>query len=251
VRLSDHVEKTGKAFFHAAEKSGLEGIMAKDLGSPYRSGVRTRDWLKIKAQRRQEAVICGFTEPRASRKHFGALILGVYRDGQLSYAGHVGTGFDERNLGFIYEKLKPLITEQSPFEPEPKTNMPVRWVEPRLVCEVRFSEWTAEGRMRHPVFMGLREDKSPREVKREEESPAGAILRKVDIKTKADLTHLDKVFWPKEGYTKKDLIEYYGRMANWILPYLKDRPQSLNRHPNGMGRRDFSRKTSNRRIRRG
>ena len=130
--MSDYVEKTGKAFFRAAEKSGLEGIMAKDLSSPYRSGVRTRDWLKIKAQKRQEAVICGFTEPRASRKHFGALILGVYRDGQLSYAGHVGTGFDEQNLGFIYKKLKPLITEQSPFAQEPKTNMPVHWVEPQL-----------------------------------------------------------------------------------------------------------------------
>ena len=96
--------------------------------------------------------------------------------------------------------------------------------------------------MRHPVFMGLREDKSPREVRREQERPAGAILKKIDIKTKADLTHLDKVFWPKEGFTKKDLIEYYDRMASWILPYLKDRPQSLNRHPNGIEEEGFFQK---------
>ncbi len=242
VRLSDSVEKSGRAFYRAAEKSGLEGIMAKDLSSAYHSGLRTGDWLKIKTQKRQEAVICGFTEPRASRKYFGALILGVYRDGELSYAGHVGTGFAGQTLAFVYKKLKPLITEQSPFAQEPKTNMPVQWVQPRLICEVKFSEWTADGSMRHPVFLGLREDKSPREVRREQARPAGAILKGVEIKTKADLTHLDKIFWPKEGFTKKDLIEYYGRMANWILPYLKDRPQSLNRHPNGIAEEGFFQK---------
>ena len=120
--------------------------------------------------------------------------------------------------------------------------MPVQWVEPRLICEVKFSEWTADGRMRHPVFLGLREDKSPQEVRREQSRPSGAILKKIEIKTKADLTHLHKVFWPQEGYTKKDLIEYYERMANWILPYLKDRPQSLNRHPNGIEEKGFFQK---------
>ncbi|HMA54945.1 MAG TPA: non-homologous end-joining DNA ligase, partial [Acidobacteriota bacterium] len=145
VRLSEAIERTGKAFFRAAEKNGLEGVMAKDLSSPYRSGVRSREWLKIKAHKGQEAVICGFTQPRAARKYFGALILGAFRKGKLVYIGYVGTGFTERALKDIQAKLKPIVVPRSPFAEEPKTNMPVTWVAPRLICEVRFSEWTAEG----------------------------------------------------------------------------------------------------------
>ena len=242
VRLSDSIERSGTAFFRAAKTNGLEGIMAKDLDSPYRSGQRTRDWLKIKTKKGQEAVICGFTQPRASRKYFGALILGAFRDGRLTYIGHVGTGFTERTLRDVHEKLKPLVTSRSPFAQEPRTNMPVTWVAPRLICEVKFSEWTGEGLMRHPVFLGLREDKSSREVVRELAEPSREVLRAPKFRTRAELTHLDKVLWPRERYTKGDLIEYYWRMAEWVLPYLKDRPQALNRHPDGIAGESFFQK---------
>ncbi len=242
VRLSEAIERTGRAFFQAAETNGLEGVVAKDMNSPYRSGVRTKEWLKIKAQKRQEAVICGFTRPRASRKYFGALILGAFKKGLLIYIGHVGTGFTERTLKDIYAKLTPLATPHSPFAEAPETNMPVTWVTPRLICEVKFSEWTVEGLMRHPVFLGLRDDKSAKEVEPEEAEPREAVFQKTRFRTRAELTHLDKVFWPGEGYTKGDLVEYYGRMAEWVLPYLKDRPQALNRHPDGITGESFFQK---------
>jgi len=242
VRLSEAIETRGKAFFQAAETNGLEGIVAKDLASPYRPGARTRDWLKIKTQRRQEAVICGFTRPRASRKYFGALILGAFKKGKLAYIGHVGTGFTERTLRDIHTKLTPLATPRFPFAEEPPTNMPVTWVEPRLICEVKFSEWTAEGLMRHPVFLGLRDDKSAREVVPEKAEPREAVFQKAKLRTRAELTHLDKVYWPGEGYTKNDLIDYYGKVSEWILPYLKARPQSLNRHPDGITGESFFQK---------
>jgi bifunctional non-homologous end joining protein LigD len=242
VRLSEAIERTGRAFFRAAETNGLEGIIAKDLASPYRSGSRTREWLKIKVHQRQEAVVCGFTRPRASRKYFGALILGAFRKGKLVYIGHVGTGFTERSLKDIRAKLTPLATPRSPFAEEPRTNMPVSWVAPRLICEVKFSEWTDEGLMRHPVFLGLREDKSTYEVEPEEAEPREALFQRTKFRTRAELTHLDKVFWPGEGYTKGDLVEYYRRMAEWILPYLKDRPQALNRHPDGITGESFFQK---------
>jgi bifunctional non-homologous end joining protein LigD len=242
VRLSEAIEKSGRAYFRAAQKMGLEGIMAKDLSSPYRSGERTRDWLKIKTQKRQEAVICGFTAPRASRRYFGALILGAYKEGELVWIGDVGTGFSEQSLREIYEKLTPLITTQIPFSPEPRSGMPVTWVTPRLVCEVKFREWTGEGLMRQPVFLDLRPGRSPREVELEQAEPRRAVLEKARFRTRAELTHLDKVFWPKEGYTKYDLVDYYWRVAEWILPYLRDRPQALNRHPDGIEGESFFQK---------
>jgi bifunctional non-homologous end joining protein LigD len=242
VRLSEAIDRTGRAFFRAAEKNGLEGVMAKDLSSPYRSGARSREWLKIKAHKGQEAVICGFTQPRAARKYFGALILGAFKKGKLTYIGHVGTGFTERALKDILAKLKPIVVPRSPFAEEPKTHMPVTWVAPRLICEVKFSEWTSEGLMRHPVFLGLREDKSVKEVEPEEAEPREAVLQKTKFRTRAELTHLDKVFWPGEGYTKGDLLAYYDRVAEWILPYLRDRPQALNRHPDGITGESFFQK---------
>ncbi len=242
VRLSESVEACGRDFFRAARENGLEGIVAKDLSSPYRSGVRTRDWLKIKTRRRQEAVICGFTEPRASRRYFGALILGAHKSGQLVYIGHVGAGFTEQSLKDIHGRLKPLVRSESPFAEAPRTNMPVTWVEPRLVAEVEFADWTSEGLMRQPVFMGLRADKSPAEVEPERPAARRVVLEKPRLRTRAELTNLDKVFWPKEGLTKGDLIEYYRRVSDWILPYLADRPQALNRHPDGIEGESFFQK---------
>ena len=242
VRLSEAIETEGRAFFKAAEEKGLEGIMAKDLASPYRAGERSREWLKIKTDKRQDAVIAGFTAPRASRPYFGALILGAYDQGRLSSIGRVGTGFTEDSLRDLYHKLQPLVTAESPFAAAPKTNGPVTWVEPRLVAEVRFREWTADGSMRQPVFLGLRDDKSARQVEREQASGKAAVPDPPKLRTKAELTHLDKVFWPGEGYTKGDVVDYYWKMADFLLPYLKGRPQALNRHPDGITGESFFQK---------
>ncbi|MGA2091519.1 MAG: DNA ligase D [Endomicrobiales bacterium] len=240
VRISGHIETNGIEFYHAVEKNGVEGVVAKNLFSTYRSGVRSREWLKIKAQHRQEAIVCGFTQGRASRKFFGALVLGVYRDGILTFAGHVGGGFDEKGLKKMFEKLQPLKTDVSPFASKPKTNMPVTWVRPELVVEVKFREWTKDGVMRQPVILGMSEDKDPSTVVREEAQNGG--VEKELTHPKIRLSNLYKIFWPAERFTKKDLIRYYWRMSDWILPYLKDRPQALNRHPDGITGESFFQK---------
>jgi bifunctional non-homologous end joining protein LigD len=167
IKFSDHVRKEGRLFFDAAKKKGLEGIMAKHAASRYQAGVRSPQWLKIKQRPTQEAVIAGFTAPRGTRRHFGALVLGVFEGVALTYAGHVGGGFDGRSLRELRERLEPLIRARSPFRTAPAVNEPVTWVKPELVCEVAFAEWTADGVMRQPVFLRLREDKSPREAVRE------------------------------------------------------------------------------------
>lgn len=167
VRYSDHVLTHGRAFFRLAEKKKLEGIMAKKMDSPYVSK-RSHDWLKIKTHRRQEAVIGGFTQPRGGRKNFGALLLGVYDDKKnFVYVGHVGGGFDAKLLEDIYVQMKPLIREKCPFKTKPKTNTPAVWLKPELVCEVTFGEWTNEGRMRQPIFEGMRIDKKASSVRKE------------------------------------------------------------------------------------
>ncbi|MEW5895077.1 MAG: DNA ligase D [Candidatus Omnitrophota bacterium] len=248
VKFSDGIERMGRAFFDIICINHLEGMIAKDLSSPYRTGKRTKDWLKVKAIMRQEAVIAGLTEPRGSRKKFGALVLGVYDDGLFRYIGHTGGGFDDYLLNEIYRKVSPLITDKSPFDPPPKTNTPVRWAKPQVVCEVKFSEWTGDGLMRHPVFLGLREDKNAHEV--HQESPDSESMKKVSASYRQrkeqvlrfQPTHMDKVFWPEEGYTKGDLIHYYEEAAEIMLPYLKDRPQALNRFPDGIKGESFFQK---------
>jgi bifunctional non-homologous end joining protein LigD len=250
---SDDVREKGKAFFAAAKKQGVEGIMAKDASSPYREGSRSEAWLKIKTHLRQEAVIGGFTAPRKTRERFGALVLGVYADGELEYVGHAGGGFDRESLRETHAKLLPLVRNTSPFTHPPKTNEPVTWVEPELVCEVSFQEWTADGIMRQPIFHGLRVDKPAEDVRREDavSAPETVLLEEAEARAKPKkktpaeraherkpdvptLTHLDKVYWPEEGYTKGDLIAYYTEMADTILPYLRDRPLSLHRFPSGI-----------------
>jgi bifunctional non-homologous end joining protein LigD len=246
VRYGEHVPNQGVAFFEAAAARGLEGIIAKDGSSPYRDGARSLDWLKIKTRRRQEAVIGGFTAPRGSRIGLGAVVLGVYEGDDLVYIGHTGGGLDTRGLTELKGKLDKLVTEKCPFVKKPKTNAPVKWVEPRLVCEVLFQEWTEDGRMRQPIFVGLREDKPPRAVRREEAQPvaesakprvAPSVARRSKKKPTGDgptLTNLDKLYWPDDGYAKGDLIDYYREMAPVLLPHLKDRPMSLHRHPDGI-----------------
>ena len=221
---SDHVVGEGKALFHTAEEKGWEGIMAKKSDSPYLS-TRSRNWLKIKTHARQEAVICGFTAPKGGREKFGALVLGVFEKGILRYVGSVGTGFDRKTLHDLMNQLEPLITTKCPFKTAPK-GVKATWVKPKILCEISFAEWTSEGNMRQPVFLGTREDKKAKQVERE--NPL--------------FTHTDKIFWPKEGYTKGDLLAYYDSVSKYILPYLKNRPESLLRYPNGIEEEGFFQK---------
>ena len=253
VRISDHIEERGVSFFAAVAERGIEGMVAKDGSSPYRPGVRGREWLKIKTQLRQEAVIGGFTAPRGGRKHLGSLVLGVFEGSELVYIGHSGGGLTDKELEEVQSRLNKLITKKSPFRTPPKSDAPVTWVRPELVCEVRFSEWTDEGYMRHPVFLGLREDKSPPEVKRELPARTAETVPRTRLQVARDqrkriilngipleLSHLDKLFWPEEGYTKGDLLDYYRDVASLMVPYLKDRPESMHRFPNGIeGNRFF------------
>jgi bifunctional non-homologous end joining protein LigD len=166
IKFSDHVGKEGVLFFRVVKEKGLEGIIAKHSRSVYRMGLRSRQWLKVKTNLTQEGVIAGFTEPRGSRKRFGALILGVFQRKELIYIGHIGAGFGARMLREIREKLDPLIRKKCPFRAEPRTNMPATWVKPELVCEAMFHGWTDEGIMRQPVFLRLREEMAAREVVR-------------------------------------------------------------------------------------
>lgn len=167
IRYGDYIRKQGERLLQEMHKKGLEGIIAKKTGSPYREDVRGRDWLKIKTGLRQEVVIGGYTEPRGSRQYIGSLIAGVYEKGKFIYVGHSGGGIPDKQRGELLVRLKKLERKSSPFQEEPKPNAPVHWVRPEIVCEMSFSEWTADGYMRHPQFEGLRSDKSPKQVHKE------------------------------------------------------------------------------------
>lgn len=166
IRFCDHIETRGSAFFRQAKKHHLEGIIAKRADSTYQMK-RSKDWLKIKTHLRQEVVIGGFTQPRGARKKMGALLVGIYKNNKLVYAGHVGGGFTQNLLAEVHAQLEPLIQAKCPFDAEIKANAPVTWVKPKLLCEVSFAEWTAEGIMRQPIFKGMRNDKKPKNVKKE------------------------------------------------------------------------------------
>ena len=184
IKLSEHVAGEGKAFFREIEKFHLEGMMAKRAASKY-VPKRSSDWLKIKTVMRSEVVIGGYTQPRGTRSHFGSLVCGLYRAGDLHYVAHVGGGFNESTLASIYKLIQPLKTDKSPFVDAPKTNEPVQWLKPKLVAEVKFSEWTAEHRLRHPVFVGLREDKKPTDCRFEFETDTDKVVRKPQNRRKS------------------------------------------------------------------
>jgi bifunctional non-homologous end joining protein LigD len=170
VVYNDHIARQGLKYFKAVQEKDLEGIIGKKADSLYHLDSRSNEWVKIKTQKRQEAVIVGYTEPKGSRSYFGSLILGVYDNGILKWAGSSGGGFNSRSLKAVYEMLQPLVNDKYPFKVKiPKKLDVITWVRPELVCEVAFSEWTDDGTMRHPVFMGLRPDKSAKQVVREEE----------------------------------------------------------------------------------
>jgi bifunctional non-homologous end joining protein LigD len=225
----------GEALLRAALEQELEGVVAKRLDSPYFPGRRGPEWRKVKVRGRQEVVVAGYTKGQGRRSDgFGALVAGVHEAGGLRWAGNVGTGFTDSEIRRLLRLLEPLRREDSPFTEVPK--MPrvkksdVVWVEPRLVAEVEFAEWTSEGRLRAPAFIGLREDKPAEDVRREA-SELPRVLRKG--KRELRLSNLDKVFWPDEGITKGDLLAYYRDVAEVLVPHLRSRPFTMKRYPDG------------------
>lgn len=251
IRYSEDFPGAGPELLAAAKAQGLEGIVAKRASSMYESR-RTADWLKFKLATTDEFVLCGMI--KGEREPFGALALGIYDHGRLKWAGNVGTGFDRRKMEAIQAILQPLATDKCPLEPEkelPKKG--VIWTRPETVCEVKFSNWTDDGRLRAPVWIGLRPDVDPRECTREPSDPDPGKRKTLLDPAKTEevltidnhrlkFTNLNKVFYPKDGIAKRDLINYYDAVAPFILPYLKDRPLSLKRYPNGIDAEYFFQK---------
>ncbi|WP_145855398.1 DNA ligase D [Pedobacter suwonensis] len=285
IRLGKVFKASGVDFFDAAERMGLEGIIAKKTDSTYSTNYRSKEWLKIKVHKRQEVVIAGFTKNADTSKSFSSLLLGVYEQGKLQYVGKVGTGFSDKLQKSMMEQFKPIIVDQSPFESIPDVNKPSRfrpnppkakatWLKPELVCEVAFAEVTDDGVFRHPSFQGMREDKKAKEVVREVEMPTEKVVEDAETQNphakaikapegkvpktllnpkdetqvrkikghELKFTNLSKIYWPEDKVTKRDMFNYYYQVAEYILPYLKDRPQSLNRFPGGIHGKSFYQK---------
>jgi bifunctional non-homologous end joining protein LigD len=248
IRLSEAFDTDGEQMFEAARQMGLEGLIAKDRRSPY-SASRGAGWQKIKVNNEQEFVIVGFTA--GEREFFGALVLAVNEDGKLRHVGQVGTGFDHKLMKFIYGRLEPLISKTSPLTPKPKIKG-VTWVRPELICQARYLEWTHDGNLRAPVFIALREDKVPEEVVHEE--PASQASDEIELAGKEvtvevdghrlKFTNLDKVYFPKDGWKKRDLLHFYDRVSPYLVPHLKNRPLSMKRYPNGIAADFFFQKNA-------
>jgi bifunctional non-homologous end joining protein LigD len=256
VRYSEHFVGNGLRLLAGAREQGLEGVMAKRALSPYESR-RTANWLKVKIVAQQEFVIAGMVA--GEREPFGSLALGVYEGTKLVFAGNVGSGFDQESLKRVHRLLAALVTSRCPFVEKPPMLTPVTWVKPEVVCSVRFAQWTKEGRLRAPVFLGIRTDASPRDCVREASEAASAAAeapverpkllsgKQAEVlltvgKQRLKFTNLNKVFYPREGYVKRDLINYYDAVAGLLVPHLKDRPLSLKRYPNGIEGKYFFQK---------
>jgi bifunctional non-homologous end joining protein LigD len=284
IRISDTFDAEGNELFQLAEQFGLEGIIAKKEDSIYNPGIRSKEWLKIKTEKRQEAVIAGYTKNEGTSKKFSALLLGLYEQGEFVFIGPVGTGFSTKLQEELLKKMKPLETAKCPFKTVPDYNKPSRfrpnppkaevtWVKPQLVCEISYRELTKDGAIRHPSFKGLREDKNAKDIKRETETPVLNVIKEEKVLKEKKLlstpgkkerktflnpkeetqtreigghelkfTNLSKIFWPKEKVTKRDMLNYYYQIAPFMLPYMKDRPQTLYRHPNGIEEKPFYQK---------
>jgi bifunctional non-homologous end joining protein LigD len=272
-RYSDHQLERGTELFELAKGTGLEGIVAKRIDSSYVSG-RSTNWMKLKITATVDAVVGGWTAPRTSAIPFGSLLLGLYEGKNLRFIGHVGSGFDTKKLEELSTRLTELGTSTCPFDKVPETNEKPTWVKPSLVARVKFSGWTQEHSLRHPVFLALREDSRPidcqweNEVRSPKSAPAvvrapefvGRVLNsKIQIeselfKGKSEtvtveldgkrfrLSNLNKVYFPESGYTKRDLLAYYYRMADYILPFLSDRALVLRRYPDGIKGQAFFQK---------
>ena len=278
VRAVEYVEGDGEAFFQAAVQLGLEGMVAKRRDSTYQAGARSPAWLKVKAVREQELVVGGYTPGSGARESsFGALLLGYYEGKELRYAGRVGSGFDRSTLEDLKSRLVALKTARRPFSADPELeDRELTWVRPNLVARVKFAQWTDDGRLRAPVFLGLRPDLEPRKVSRQPEavaSPAGVALPSAPADSplnsnvaqvldqlsgardklvleveghRISLTNLDKPLWPsgdaRPSITKGEFIKYYVRMAPYLLPHLRHRPLTFTRYPNGIGGESFYQK---------
>jgi bifunctional non-homologous end joining protein LigD len=276
IRQSKVFDANGIEFFEAAERMGLEGIIAKKADSVYTSDLRSREWLKIKVQKRQEVVIAGFTKNQGTGKSFSALILGIYKNRHLEFAGKVGTGFSDKLQKEMMAQFKLLITDKSPFDYEVDVDKPSRfrpkrlgakptWLKPELVCEVQFAEVTSDGVFRQASFKGMRTDKKAEDVVLEMPVPAEEVAHEAiapiksnerktllnpteDTQTKKvcghelKFNHVTKFYWPEDQITKGDLLNYYYKVGEYMIPYLKDRPMSLNRFPGGIHGQSFYQK---------
>jgi bifunctional non-homologous end joining protein LigD len=237
LRLSEAFDATPRELLASTAELGFEGIIGKRKGSAYVSR-RSPDWIKLKNQRRQEFAIGGHTAPKGSRTGFGSLLLGVYDDsGRLQYCGNVGTGFDTGRLADIKAKLDRLASDECPFEKRP-AGVKAQWVQPKLVAEIAFGEWTRDGRVRHAVFQGLRSDKPASQIRREQAQPPAAIRQAQEASPtmKAlNITNAQRVIDKTSGVTKGELVAYYDQVGELMLPHLKGRPVALVRAPEGVG----------------
>lgn len=244
IRHGDHVLGRGSDFLRSACELGLEGMVSKRADSFYRSG-RGTDWLKCKCSRRQEVVIGGFSDPKGSRTGLGALLVGLHDDnGNLDYAGKVGTGFTDSSLAELSERLAPLEQSESPFANPPRgaAARGVHWVEPVLMAEVEFTEMTHDKKLRHPSFKGLRNDKPATDIRLEQ--PASMARVQTERELPIELSNPDRVLYPEQGITKRQLADYYVQVAPWALPHIEDRLLTLVRCPRGHEKHCFYQKHS-------
>ena len=261
VIYSEHVLEKGESFFENVLKHNYEGMMAKAANSPYRSGKRSHEWLKIKITQQEDAIIVGITEPKGARNYFGALLLAQYEGTDLKYIGNCGTGFDEESLKDLYAQFKTSFTDEPAFKDKIKLKGKVQWIKPKFVCQVKFTEWTGDRHMRHPVYLGLRINKASKDVvglpvskenderntikedNRTEVTDNETVVNNiVDLKfgkINLHLTNQNKIYFPDDGYTKGEIVNYYNEVAEIMLPYLVNRPQSMNRFPDGINGKSF------------
>jgi bifunctional non-homologous end joining protein LigD len=260
VRYSEHFIGKGDELLQAVRAKGLEGIIAKQAQSRYESK-RSGSWIKIKVTTQQDFIVCGYI--LGEREPFGSLVLGYNKNKKLAYAGNVGSGFTQQSLKGVFEKVKPLITKKPVLSDVPKEIGEVTWVKPELICAVKFTSWTKDDRLRAPVFLGMRTEVEPEEVVREtgligesllaeetaDESKQEVLLPadKAEIALDIDghrlkFSNLNKVFYPADGYTKRDVINFYAAIADLLVPHLQGRPLSLKRYPNGIDQDYFFQK---------
>ncbi len=248
VRFADHVEGDGEALFEAAREHELEGVVAKQADSRYEAGRRSRSWVKLKVPRQAALVIVGYAQGKGSRKALGSLMLAWYRDAELVYAGNAGSGLDEATIAELLPQLDDARIDAPAFTGSPAPGRGARdlvYTRPELVCDVRFTEVTSAGLLRHPVFAGL-SDRAAEECRAplDREALADAAPQPAPRAAKLELSNLDKVFWPVEGYTKGDLLAYYEAVWPWLAPYLRDRPVVLTRYPDGIEGKSFYQKNA-------
>ena len=251
IHLSKYETGNWQNIFEKYANKGYEGLIAKLKASHYYPDKRTDNWLKIKNVHLQEVIIAGYTQPQNSRQYFGSLILGIFDNNKLKYIGNCGTGFSDTSLKELHQKFEKLKSETCPFPIVPKMTRgkgKAIWLQAQLVCNVKYLEWTQDKHLRNPVFMGIREDKNANDVIPEimnthTKSKAMKPNESITISNKkVNLTNLEKIYWTEDEYTKCDLIHYYNSISSYILPYLKNRPQSLHRHPNGINQASFYQK---------